>query len=1211
MTTLTPLKDDAEDGRARSSSANYSGRLRGNKPVIPVEKDSKYRVFKALQDREYAGPSLQFSKDDIKPPVNTKTTSQVVFLGPRGELYNVHYIPLDANQAKNLPIKEITLDDNNNKEFRYDITSKIFREMPTPDKFENYFEYEKSLLEWKDRVEESLGPVKLPHVMGRHYYRPRATIERLRGSSGSNDYLEAPKDVNASPDTSSPANAETKKQEENMDEELFKRVSTEMSKAQFMKILQKKRANSANSSSSVPIDDDLRQMLFDKEPWDSTLVPEEPSPYLYDTYEEYEAAMKRWALLCTQLAAIPPHASQLKDLIPIQTIENTPEGKTVATDDTGEEADQNHFKIKPIAIQFPFFKQLNTPGLTPIPRGNVTLVEDGREYESLPQPIRDKLKLIFDQLVKPPSESKSKPHNKPILPIMHGTFPKPWERSGSPAPTGTRGKSSKNKALRRSDLTGPMLASCMDCPGEIDGKRVEFRIPEFDIESIDLNRLKEDAKYNDQIRQNVRSVHSSDRYDSLNSWYHPTIPKDVHIKYRSQVEEIIRGNSKNFTLEHLAQVFSSGMFLDRLQDLFAEQMKEDDDNSAARTYFQYFLNVITPDNFPQLLQFYERFKSPLIHAKISAFVSEVLQSSRAKVLLEKLILGSDIVSLSLVAYGMSFFNETPLDLIPVAENIQMCAMVIDKSATNLLIAIYCVYYVGIISNIINKQPFIFVAVNQFVNESRKSLANGLCGLLQEPMGTSGSTFLNSGLWKLISSRSAHLSQIGLFILVQLMNNQDSLSLQGLLRSETVSLWGHVRGLAKTTKSHVQFALRRIFHTVARDSSWCEYWNQYYNTKDELFLEDITLACNKNGQANLLAELTVQHSIQTLQRLEDLQPNLISFLLDETTYNSVLKHVLQHQKAADDRTRLLTSLMVELTKALVKLNLLNASPTVKTIVKKRGNMGFTVSPIEIQKMCAFITEVSRTDADVEATYVVKTNVLKCLRHMTKPITVYDQLLKKEAEFYSKVAVFCRDGNNMKFNREAWKTFYQMIFYHFGVLDYLVKANMLAPFLELVGTSSNTTIMLNGLHYITKLFCMVTTETRRISDNYPARPDKEGLKTIEKDVKLLSKFFVDRSLFIKIHMIYKKLIPNFAGAPFLELAQFYNVLNTNPQCAKLLKDTVKKSEYKMGLTRIAAMYVSENKLLPQDYDNNNAKNATSPQGSQKSKSGRFGSILGNRN
>jgi hypothetical protein len=80
-----------------------------------------------------------------------------------------------------------------------------------------------------------------------------------------------------------------------------------------MKLIEKKKGVN---------DLDSKKFQWPSESWDAVLVPQEPDPYFYDSYEEYEAAMKRWALLVSeQLPVLPPHASQLKDLIPIQSIE--------------------------------------------------------------------------------------------------------------------------------------------------------------------------------------------------------------------------------------------------------------------------------------------------------------------------------------------------------------------------------------------------------------------------------------------------------------------------------------------------------------------------------------------------------------------------------------------------------------------------------------------------------------------------------------------------------------------------------------------------------------------------------------------------------------------------------------------------------------------------------------------------------------------------
>lgn len=45
--------------------------------------------------------------------------------------------------------------------------------------------------------------------------------------------------------------------------------------------------------------------------------------------------------------------------------------------------------------------------------------------------------------------------------------------------------------------------------------------------------------------------------------------------------------------------------------------------------------------------------------------------------------------------------------------------------------VFCYYYVNLISQTITKQPFIFVAINQFITDSRKAIANILAAALQQ------------------------------------------------------------------------------------------------------------------------------------------------------------------------------------------------------------------------------------------------------------------------------------------------------------------------------------------------------------------------------------------------------------------------------------------------------------------------------------------------
>jgi hypothetical protein len=89
------------------------------------------------------------------------------------------------------------------------------------------------------------------------------------------------------------------------------------------------------------------------------------------------------------------------------------------------------------------------------------------------------------------------------------------------------------------------------------------------------------------------------------------------------------------------------------------------------------LHGINSDNFHQVLALFESYGSRLFHAKvtilkkfskltiqIALFVSEVLQSAKAKPILEKYTSENDLKNLSLIAYSMTFSSEIPLDIFP-------------------------------------------------------------------------------------------------------------------------------------------------------------------------------------------------------------------------------------------------------------------------------------------------------------------------------------------------------------------------------------------------------------------------------------------------------------------------------------------------------------------------------------------------------------------
>lgn len=54
-----------------------------------------------------------------------------------------------------------------------DITRQFADSFPQPTQFDTFFDYEQSLLGWKQRMDTGLGNLRLPNIMGRKFNRPR------------------------------------------------------------------------------------------------------------------------------------------------------------------------------------------------------------------------------------------------------------------------------------------------------------------------------------------------------------------------------------------------------------------------------------------------------------------------------------------------------------------------------------------------------------------------------------------------------------------------------------------------------------------------------------------------------------------------------------------------------------------------------------------------------------------------------------------------------------------------------------------------------------------------------------------------------------------------------------------------------------------------------------------------------------------------------
>lgn len=105
----------------------------------------------------------------IEEPIvhNKKKALRPRFIDGDGNFYDKFYNKIEDDD------KDIYISDDINAKVIKEKISKLASEKPDPYNYDNYFEYEKAMVEWKDKIERVIGSIKLPQPVGRYYYRPK------------------------------------------------------------------------------------------------------------------------------------------------------------------------------------------------------------------------------------------------------------------------------------------------------------------------------------------------------------------------------------------------------------------------------------------------------------------------------------------------------------------------------------------------------------------------------------------------------------------------------------------------------------------------------------------------------------------------------------------------------------------------------------------------------------------------------------------------------------------------------------------------------------------------------------------------------------------------------------------------------------------------------------------------------------------------------
>ncbi|KAM9963038.1 hypothetical protein ACTFIW_006259 [Dictyostelium discoideum] len=592
-----------------------------------------------------------------------------------------------------------------------------------------------------------------------------------------------------------------------------------------------------------------------------------------------------------------------------------------------------------------------------------------------------------------------------------------------------------------------------------------------------------------------------------------------------------------------------------------------------------FLSLINTDSFPELLKFLDLTNEKLVLGKISSLVLLVLTSElKGTMVIENILFSKDLQSLYRLARAISFFDAVPLDLFtyPTHLNEMLTPSIFKGSTQEVVRLVFVYYYLGIIQERLNYFSN-NVGILGFVNSSRKDAAERIGIQFQNDR-----EFLYK-IFKALGRKSILVSNCFLFVLIQLIKMSESPTVQSLLKGDLLT---HIRDLSASKFSHSRFAAKRLYQILQEDP-WKEFLMASYaesiKKNESQHLTDLTTM--KEGpklaipSISLISELTFNFCVGVLENINStpIPKPIYKFILNDSIFFQLCNAIVKCKNFTQS-TQIVSKLFASLCKVLAKFNLFKNSDSIKSggkIDPKKQNdveTGVAISPTLLFEILGFLQNSSLDNNRYCS--IIKTNMLIALRQLLKQSEIFDSI-KKEVNLYNKFLIpACRDGKNVEFNRNVWRLFFQMIRFHHGHIEYLEKSKYLNALMDIISLNAGNVVLTNALHYLSKLFSLVSYETRKNALRAPGTLSIDT-KYSEKDVKSLLNFFVERSCFIKFHMIYKKLTENTEGIHIdqrllINITTFYRIISFLPSCQKLLKDTLKNPEYKTGIIQVSKMY-----------------------------------------
>lgn len=748
-------------------------------------------------------------------------------------------------------------------------------------------------------------------------------------------------------------------------------------------------------------------------PWDSTLMPTEPDPDDYLTYDEFESAYKRWASLVSKASFIPPHTTQLRQIIPIipPLSKDTSVVEDVYSLSTPDEITHRKMGLK----HFEFLEYTKIPRelwFQPHRPWHWRDLEVEHEDILVDREVVATLSNQIDSLILKLSPFQSFRNGEKPLYIVQ-------------------------KKLKVDNFYGNISNFRNDVLAQPNSPVDCAKVPFYDISNLSYSRTLTDKSYVLMIKKKLNQlkyiysskilVLESPKEDDTAS----TINMDDK-KYKDELVALITSAQGDKTklgsvLHSLLHILISDKVL---KDVLSLQSKP-------------LIHLFDEKNISTLLEYFESSNNPSVHLRVSYIVSQLFQEPEFMLALENLILKEDLNSLSRLTYALMMCKQVPLSVFPYKlEHIKACTFILGRQYHCIVMTIYILYYMSILMDQCNTNEL--YSLNQDpVKTKHTEIYDSLKQLLKE-----NPTFLLQDIYKGLTHRSKEVAYVSLFLWNQLYN--DTQLVKTTVGNDFPVIFSNLRRMASSKFSHVRLMLRHIYSKL-KSRPWVEHVLEWQT----VILEDLMTPSVNVDYYEFLLDLVAIDIDDASIRTDNTHTKWI-------LNNDVVHKIIRSMNSEDTgliiyRARLLQCVF----KGCYKLGLLKQTQGTATII---------ISPDNIQNIMNLMNKNPSTDHD---TY--NALLLSCLRYMLISNQSYEYL-KREESIHIFMSKFCK-SHHQETCKESWKFMYQMIVYHPGITESLTKRRFISCYFDHISVSGGNHAMRYSLHYLGKLFSLPPQDQKR--------------------------------------------------------------------------------------------------------------------------------------